>query len=70
MRSRTHLLAAALMAGAQQQDVKDRLVANTNAAFERGAFGSPTFFVGEEMYFGKDRLADVEAEIVRQSQAA
>ena len=62
--------AAALMAGAQDPAVKDRLVANTNAGFERGAFGSPTFFVGEEMYFGKDRLADVEAEIVRQTQAA
>ena len=60
--------AAALMAGMQDQAVKDQLVANTNAAFERGAFGSPSFFVGEELYFGKDRLGDVEAEIVRQSQ--
>jgi 2-hydroxychromene-2-carboxylate isomerase len=33
---------------------------------ERGAFGSPTFFVGDEMYFGKDRLREVEEEIIAQ----
>lgn len=49
-----------LLARAQDQDAKDRLLANTNAAVERGAFGSPTFFVGDEIYFGKDRLRDVE----------
>lgn len=45
---------------AQQPDVKAQLVANTQAAHDRGAFGSPTFFVGDEIYFGKDRLSDVE----------
>ena len=53
------------MARAQDQDAKDRLMANTNAAVERGAFGIPTFFIGDEMYFGKDRLRDVEEELNR-----
>jgi 2-hydroxychromene-2-carboxylate isomerase len=44
----------------QDQDVKDKLVANTTRAVERGAFGSPTFFVGDEMWFGKERLRDIE----------
>ena len=54
-----------LMALAQTQPVKDRLRENTEAAVERGVFGSPSFFVGEALYFGKDRLGDVEAEIVK-----
>jgi len=41
------------------------LAANTQRAFERGAFGIPTFFVGDEIFFGKDRLRDVEEEIER-----
>lgn len=57
--------AAALMAATQDADVKARLLDNTEAAHRRGAFGSPTFFVGDEMYFGKDRLREVEDEIVR-----
>ena len=57
---------AAIVAGAQHADVKAKLMANTQAAFEQGAFGAPTFFVGSEMFFGKDRLADVEAEISKQ----
>jgi 2-hydroxychromene-2-carboxylate isomerase len=59
--------AAGLLAATQEQDVKNQLLANTQSAFERGAFGSPTFFVGDAMYFGKDRLRDVEEEISRQS---
>ncbi|WP_255468417.1 2-hydroxychromene-2-carboxylate isomerase [Reyranella sp. CPCC 100927] len=47
----------------QRQDVKDRLMANTQRSVERGTFGSPTFFVGDEIYFGKDRLRDVEEAI-------
>jgi len=43
--------------------VKDRLLKNTEGSVARGTFGSPTFFVGEEMFFGKDRLGDVEEEI-------
>ena len=56
-----------LMARAQQDEVKKRLIDLTNDAVARGAFGSPTFFVGEEMYFGKDQLREVEEEIVRQT---
>ena len=47
----------------QTQDVKDELLANTQRSVERGTFGSPTFFVDEEIYFGKDRLRDVEEEV-------
>lgn len=57
--------AAALMQASQQPEVKARLMTNTQSAHERGAFGSPTFFIGDAMYFGKDRLRDVEEEIVR-----
>ncbi len=42
------------------QDIKDKLRANTDEAFERGAFGAPTFFVGDQMFFGQDRLDFVE----------
>ncbi len=45
---------------AQAQNVKDRLLENTRRSVERGTFGSPTFFVGDEIFFGKDRLRDVE----------
>jgi 2-hydroxychromene-2-carboxylate isomerase len=55
-----------LIARAQQDDVKKRLIELTNDAVARGAFGSPTFFVGEEMFFGKDQLRDVEEAIVEQ----
>jgi len=48
-----------LMATAEADDVKAELVANTERAVARGAFGIPTFFVGEEMFFGKERLAQV-----------
>lgn len=55
----------ALLAASQEADVKARLLENTQRAHERGAFGSPTFFVGDEIFFGKDRLRDVEEEILR-----
>ena len=58
---------AALLARIDGQAVKDRLLANTEASVARGTFGSPTFFVGEEIFFGKDRLGDVEAEIAEAS---
>jgi len=48
---------------AQTAEVKDGLLANTQRSVERGTFGSPTFFVGDEIFFGKDRLRDVEEEI-------
>ena len=53
----------AILAGIQDQAIKDTLIANTEASVARGNFGSPTFFVGNEMFFGKDRLSDVETEI-------
>lgn len=59
-----------LIARAQQDDVKKTLIALTTDAVERGAFGSPTFFVGKEMFFGKDQLRDVEESIVEQLAAA
>lgn len=49
-----------LLALAQDQTVKDELAANTSRSVERGTFGAPTFFVDDEIYFGKDRLRDVE----------
>jgi 2-hydroxychromene-2-carboxylate isomerase len=55
-----------LIARAQQDDVKKKLIDLTADAVNRGAFGSPTFFVGKEMFFGKDRLRDVEESIVEQ----
>jgi 2-hydroxychromene-2-carboxylate isomerase len=51
---------ARLFARAQEPEVKARLIANTQGAVERGAFGSPTFFVGKEMFFGKEQLREVE----------
>jgi 2-hydroxychromene-2-carboxylate isomerase len=52
--------AAKLFARAQEPDVKAKLIENTQSAVERGAFGSPTFFVGKEMFFGKEQLREVE----------
>jgi 2-hydroxychromene-2-carboxylate isomerase len=52
--------AAKLLTRAQDADVKAKLIENTQVAVERGAFGSPTFFVGEEMFFGKEQLREVE----------
>jgi 2-hydroxychromene-2-carboxylate isomerase len=55
-----------IIARSQDPEVKNKLVELTQNAVERGAFGSPTFFVGNEMFFGKDQLRDVEEEIVAQ----
>ena len=51
--------AAALGVLVEDPEVKAELVANTEAAVACGAFGVPTFFIGTEMWFGKDRLRDV-----------
>ncbi len=51
---------AKLLARAQEPDVKAKLIENTQSAVDRGAFGSPTFFVGNEMFFGKEQLREVE----------
>lgn len=50
----------ALLARTQEPEIKAKLVANTEAAVARGVFGIPTFFVGDAMFFGKDRLGQVE----------
>ncbi|MEM9968719.1 MAG: 2-hydroxychromene-2-carboxylate isomerase [Pseudomonadota bacterium] len=46
---------------AQDPRIKQKLIDNTNAAVKRGVFGIPTFFVGDEMFFGKERLDQVLA---------
>ena len=56
---------AAILALASLQDIKDLLKAQTQAAVDRGIFGAPTFFVGDEMFWGQDRL-----EFVRDSLTA
>jgi 2-hydroxychromene-2-carboxylate isomerase len=52
--------AAKLFARAQEPEIKNKLLENTQDAVARGAFGSPTFFVGNEMFFGKEQLREVE----------
>src|SRR5262249_21941718 len=59
----SHLPADKLFELVQTSEVKDALLAQTQRAVERGTFGSPTFFVDDEIYFGKDRLRDVEEAI-------
>jgi 2-hydroxychromene-2-carboxylate isomerase len=49
-----------LFTRAGEPEVKGRLIKNTEEAVARGAFGSPTFFVGDEMFFGKEQLREVE----------
>lgn len=56
---------ATLLAKTQDPTVKEKLKINTEEAVSRGVFGVPTFFVGDEMFFGKDRLIDLEEEIDR-----
>ena len=55
---------AQILGRAQEPDVKQKLAENTESAVARGAFGIPTFFVGSEMYFGKDKLAQVEEALM------
>ena len=57
------LNSASLLAAAQTDPVKQKLADNTAAAVARGVFGIPTFFVGGEMFFGKDRLGQVEEAV-------
>ena len=59
-----------ILAGTQDAAVKQRLIANTESAVARGVFGSPSFFVGKELFFGKDRLREVEEEIEVQQRGA
>lgn len=60
---------AAILSRGQTEACKARLAANTEAAVARGAFGVPTFYVGEEMFFGKERLGQLE-ELIGQALAA
>ena len=59
------LPAAEIITGSQDPEIKKILIDSSSYSVERGNFGSPTFFVGGEMFFGKDRLRDVEDEILR-----
>lgn len=52
-----------LFARTQESEIKQKLMENTSAAVERGVFGIPTFFVGDEIFFGKDSLGDVETAL-------
>lgn len=58
------LPAESLLAATQDEAVKAKLFANTQGAVDKGAFGLPSFLVGEELYFGKDKLGEVERAIV------
>jgi 2-hydroxychromene-2-carboxylate isomerase len=58
------LASAQILELIQTPKVKDQLIENTRRSVERGTFGSPTFYVGNEIFFGKDRLRDVEEMIV------
>jgi 2-hydroxychromene-2-carboxylate isomerase len=57
--------AAELMSGTQDPNIKQQLIDNTQGAVDRGAFGIPTFFVGNEMFFGKERLGQIEEELTK-----
>ena len=59
----------AIMSGMDDPAVKQQLIDNTEASVARGAFGSPTFFVDGDMYFGKDTLREVEELIVERQRA-
>ena len=54
------LPATDIIQATQNPEIKGRLIASTSSAVERGAFGAPTMFVGDEMFFGKDSLPDLE----------
>ncbi|HEV8714388.1 MAG TPA: 2-hydroxychromene-2-carboxylate isomerase [Candidatus Binatia bacterium] len=54
-----------LLTGIEEPDVKEQLRLNTEEAVRRGVFGAPTFFVGEEMFWGNDRLTFVEEALTR-----
>jgi 2-hydroxychromene-2-carboxylate isomerase len=54
---------AALIARSSADDVKQRLRTETEEAVAKGAFGAPSFFVGEQLYFGNDRISLIEAHL-------
>jgi 2-hydroxychromene-2-carboxylate isomerase len=57
----------AFFAGIGQQAIKDQLKANTDETMARGGFGSPTIFLGTDMYFGNDRLPLIREALQRRS---
>lgn len=61
----TDLVGAEAVAAASLPATKEALKATTDEAARRGAFGAPTFFVDNEMFFGNDRLPFVEQELRR-----
>lgn len=61
---------ADLFREAQSADVKQALIDATQELVDRGGFGIPTFFVGDEMFFGKDRLREVEEAFVAERGSA
>jgi len=62
----SNLPADEVLTGSVDPAVKQQLIDNTQASVERGTFGSPTFYVGDEIFFGKDKLSDVEEELIAQ----
>ena len=62
----TGIDAQAFAVGIQSTDIKEALKTNTDEAIARGAFGVPTFFVGDDMYFGNDRLDLLRIAIQKQ----
>jgi 2-hydroxychromene-2-carboxylate isomerase len=50
-----------LLTKIQANEVKEQLITNTKRAVEKGVFGVPTFFLGNQMFFGKERLMQIEA---------
>ena len=58
--------ATAFMHGVTRPGIKEQLKANTDEAIARGAFGVPTYFIGEDMYFGNDRLALLRSALLRE----
>jgi 2-hydroxychromene-2-carboxylate isomerase len=58
--SSSGLPVGAIMTGITSADIKQKLIANTEQAVARGIFGAPSFFVNEQLFFGKDKLGEVE----------
>jgi len=57
--------ATRLLEKSSETAVKEELIANTESAAQRGAFGVPTFFVGDEIYWGKERLGQLEEALTK-----
>ena len=63
--SSSGLPAEKILEDIMQPEIKNRLMQLTSQSVERGTFGSPTFFLDEEIFFGKDKLIDLEHAIDR-----